>query len=614
MEHNGPAIAVINYEVAKYGPRWEHLLHGSKELCKWESEEPTYNWRGEQSGTESIAHSKERMVYRCPTCGHKLIHESGIPWTVGEDKDNEFCTDTQKRVKRQCPECAGVLWQCIPFSYGGRWPCCEFLSQHYPGQYALVIDEAHNVAGGDTNIGAASQDAVTGALHTVAMTGTMCNGYASSLFYLFYRLSPQFRDLYEHNEVEAFKDHHGYVEIRTTTPSSTRRTSAYGYTSEEEHIYRKEAPGISPVIISMMMPMTAFLRKADLGIELPPRTEIAVPIELGPLSTLWSDIESERGGAVAYFITGDRGPLARWGQAALGALDDPSGEILTYEDEYEDGEITTSVQISPLPEEDMPEAGWPKDERLINIILSELAEDRGVVVFFEQVNKRDARHRIKELLKQEGVYSGILESQGKGGPAADQRMEWIYGLRDECKARGQPTVLLCSGGLKWEGIDLLFCPTGIKFAQNYDVNGLRQQIDRNHRIGQDKEVRWYFMYYQGTKQEDALKHNMAKMRAALQIDGEVAAGIAAVGMDEDDFVQSLMREAEGVDRVDISDLMKVESFSKRPAPKKPKVKDELQLPKIELHKNVTDLPQPKIKFKSVPVETQSGEFVQFTMF
>ena len=593
MDYPGPAVVVIHYEVAKFGAPWEHILDGKTQHLTWTAQVPITNWNDEITGYSQEEREGDHTVYRCPTCGHTLIRENGLPWSRGKDRENEFCTDTSKRVKRWCPNCQAALWQSLPFSYGGRWPACEFLSQHYAGQYVLIVDEAHN-AKGETNIGYASQDAITGATNVIAMTGTIYNGYAGSLFYLFYRLSPYFRTLYQHDEVEVFKHHHGFMET-VTTSRPRRKTSAYGYSSTIETSYTHESPGASPEIIALMTPFTGFLRKSDLGINLPPKVEYAVPVSLGdskdPLYRGYHELDGAYGAAAAAFINGNRGPLMRLLPALLGWPDAPNNEDL--------GDL---ISVSKVP---MPTGGYPKDQVLINLILSEQAEGRGVAVFFEQVHKRDARFRIKGLLTAEGIYSDVLTEK----TSADQRMDWIRELESECATRGQPPVLLCNGALVNEGIDLLSCPTIVEVGQHYNITKLRQRLERSHRIGQDKEVRLYFLYYEGTRQQTALIHIAAKLRAAIQVDGEHAAGIAAFEMDEGDFVQSLLRNAAEVERTNISDLMKVACFDTRPPQAAAKA-----LPQIELHKTVADLPAP-VTFKTIKRTGKSGVVVaQFTMF
>ncbi len=598
MDHDGPAIAIINYEVAKFGSPWEHIMIGKKQHFKWTTQKETRNWRGEVSGYEDEEHEGDLTTYHCPTCGEKLIKETGLPWTCGDDKEDEFCTNSQKQVKRWCPHCNAALWQATPFSYGGRWPACEFLGQHYAGKYTLIIDEAHNTKGGTTNIGCASQDAVSGARHTVAMTGTICNGYAGSLFYLFYRLSPLFRTMYAHDEVEVFKHHHGYLEIVTTERHARRTSSAYGYTTEDSSTYQHEAPGVSPVIISMMVPMTVWLRKSDLDIELPSRTEFAVPALLSncePLRAGYRRLRQQESKCKSAFAAGNRAPLANYYYASLGWLDAPVHEV-----------IPDVCTLTGVP---LPEGGYPKDRILTNLILKEHSEGRGVAVFFEQVQKRDARHRVRDLLAKENIYAAILKNSTNGGPKAEARMPWILEQYKECQCRGQPMALLANGALLNEGIDLLFCPTIVEVGQHQNITKLLQRLERSHRIGQTLDVRLYFLFYKHTEQEAALKHIATKLRAAKQVDGEHAAGIAAFEMDENDFVQALIKEAQTVERTDISTLMQIATFDDRPPPRI------LAQPKVELHKSVADLPQPEIAFATISVTGKDGSTVeQFCMF
>jgi hypothetical protein len=160
------------------------------------------------------------------------------------------------------------------------------------------------------------------------------------------------------------------------------------------------------------------------------------------------------------------------------------------------------------------------------------------------------------LLAEQGITAEILEEK----VAADERMPWINNLTKTCRRKGQEPVLLCNGNLIKEGIDLLDYPTMVEVGQHYNIVNLRQRLARSHRLGQVHDVRLYFLYYEGTRQEDALERIATKMRAASQVDGDIPAGIEEFNMDEDDFVLELMRSADELHHGEIAGLMQTKRF------------------------------------------------------
>lgn len=65
------------------------------------------------------------------------------------------------------------------------------------------------------------------------------------------------------------------------------------------------------------------------------------------------------------------------------------------------------------------------------------------------------------------------------------------------------------------------------------LNTLRQSSARHWRIGQSKKCKTIFMYYAGTVQEVAVRHMVAKLSAALYLEGNLeAVGLVADVSDE----------------------------------------------------------------------------------
>ena len=111
---------------------------------------------------------------------------------------------------------------------------------------------------------------------TLLLTGTLAGGYASTLFYLLFRFNPKFRSRYKINEVESFVQKYGLLEKITyeTEDEDGKKSSR-----KKEKFRLKEKPGISPLVLAEFLENTAFLRLADLGIDLvKPEVVVRAPI------------------------------------------------------------------------------------------------------------------------------------------------------------------------------------------------------------------------------------------------------------------------------------------------------------------------------------------------
>lgn len=566
MEHDGPAVLVISYEIAKNGAPWRHAPHSRRKFATWEEDEDVMSARGDQVlFTKTVQKAGEVDIFFCPDCGEELRTRHGLPWSVDVElipHDHEDSKMRAKRKQRRCPHCRAQLWETMPFRYGGRWPVAEYLSQHYGKRYHLILDEVHNLKGSDADQALAAYDLICNAKKVIAMTGTLYNGFARSLFYLMYRLSPGFKQLYDHDEANTFVSQHGFMQTIVTSTTDVGRHGYSGYGRNNEREYSREAPGATAQMVAMLVPYTCFLTLADIGVELPPRTEIIVPVT--PCEEMWPGLADltglhKNGKAALVRSNGkNKGPHARWFNAALGWPDHPVQEKIVDPLGTFEGLISGALTAT---------RSLPKEVVLLNIIREELGQERGVAVFFEQVNRRNAMPRVQAMLEREEIASACLTVRI---PAAE-RVPWIQQHVKDAERQGKRFVLLANGTLIKEGVDLLWFPSMVAYGQHYNITESRQMFARSHRLGQTKPVKIFFLFYEGTQQERALLHIAVKLRAADQLAGQVAEGLADFGSEED-FMMDLMRAARDAEEdgvvVKLSDLMQSVSVSAvyRPLP------------------------------------------------
>ena len=394
----------------------------------------------------------------------------------------------------------------------------------------VLVSNCHHSKGGETDAGYASADLIAGATKVIAMTGTIYNGRASSLFYLFYRLIPSFRNLYEHNQVDLFVAQHGLREWITKDKKNAKRwSSSYGYDRSNERV--KEVPGVTPGIISQLLPYTVFLKLEDLGIELPSYTEerVAVPVD-SRLEDGVHNLEKLRSKAVKLMREGTPGMLSQWLYAAMGWIDCPVEDELKATDKH-GGETTFKLDGFLNQPDELLHVPLTKDQVILDIIKSELTLGRGCGVFFSQVNRRDWMPRMQKLLDKENIYSEILRQETA---RPEERERWYRECVERARAKGQEPVILANGNLVKEGLDLIELPTIIEAGIEYRINDLRQRDRRSWRLIQTRPVRVIFVYYEKTFQETALQLIAAKLKAAMMVDGKLASGLAAIMAENDD--------------------------------------------------------------------------------
>jgi hypothetical protein len=168
--------------------------------------------------------------FACPRCGHPVYEVEGGQEIVIVRNAGYF--DERKRF---CFKCHEPLYQMTHLSGGRRreagssrqemrlptancqlptqrYPIAEFIARRYPGYFKLLIaDEVHQMKGQSTDQGYALGALVRGCSKTLALTGTIYGGRATSLFFLLHRLSPRVRTEFKWNDGQKWAERYGIL-------------------------------------------------------------------------------------------------------------------------------------------------------------------------------------------------------------------------------------------------------------------------------------------------------------------------------------------------------------------------------------------------------------------
>jgi hypothetical protein len=527
----GPArYLVLSKDGAKLGARWQpaattRRVRTSVEVIDHEADRKNIGWDGRRwygapPPPKKIINQIERLVC-CPRCG-AAVEREGIRLGVRDGQTVESRLEAKDRTR--CAACKEPLWQAVPITAKGtkRWSIAKYINQRYQRRFSLVIDEVHSFAGADSDQSQAIQHLATGARKILAMTGTVYGGRASSLFHLLYKIDPVFRQAYGFKDRPRFVEHHGLFETRYE--EETRR-SCYGRRRGHAGGRVREIPGMNPAMISILLSWSVFLRLKDLRQELPPYSEEVLLVDHDPAVLAAA---KQLQGDVRSVLRKHPRVLGAYLMACLGYPDCPE-QAEKIVDEDEDG-ATEVLATAPA----FPEQSWPKDVALVDLVRSEKAAGRQVLVFLSQTHRRPAGPRIQRALEAAGLRVEVLGSN----VAPEKREEW---LASACE-RGFD-ALLTNGRLVETGMDLMFAATIVQYGTEYSIPSLRQQIRRSWRLGQRKPIRVIFMAYRGTMQETALSLISRKMLAAERIDGDEAGGLAQFDESGSDFFLELAHAA-----------------------------------------------------------------------
>lgn len=379
----------------------------------------------------------------------------------------------------------------------------EYIKRQLPKGFIdlLILDEIHELKGGDTAQGYAFGQLASCSKKVLGLTGTLLNGYASSLFYILYRMNPELMLSlgFSYSDVGLFIEKYGAFELSYKNSNEVEHEEGVVTRKGRKGQKTKELPKIHPLLIKDLLPMTLFLRLDEMNFELPNYDEevISVPLDeafgIDYLSYI-SDISSA--------IIENKSLL---GVLASDSLSVPDLPFVSKDAMDRQGNCYASY-LAPVDEDYITN----KDKALVAELEKELELGRSCLVYvtFSNLGVAD---RIVKILEANFPDKRVrfLDSKIK----ADRRDIWIK--ENPCD------ILVCNPELVKTGLDLLGFPTIIFYETGYNVSTLKQASRRAWRIGQKEACKVKFLTYANTPQQTALALMSRKIKALNSLDGRL---------------------------------------------------------------------------------------------
>ncbi len=530
---SGPLFAVMSRERAKLSYRWKAAV--------------IYRWA--TSGGRLIRLKETGEPFRvpcCPTCTAQVVDKDGVPLT---DRD-------LNRRKRTCEVCGTPLWQ-ADRSGPARYPLSDYVKHHMKGFFDLLIgDEVHEFKARGSAQGIAAGVLADACGKSLSLTGTLLGGYASTIFHLLYRFSPEIRTEFGRSDEGRWIKRYGFEEHTIGKDDDDALEDGRNSRRRKFRKVVRERPGLVPSALFHIIGNTVFLRLSDVASGLPDYDE----------QILLSSMDNEDNGVDPFTQRGAYDHVFKNLKDALArALKSGSKRLLAtylqtllaYPDGCTRGETVFDprsgeiiVQVPPLSEEKV----YPKEKALVDLVAAERLAGRRVLVYVTHTGTRDITGRMDEILTRHGFRVAVMKADAV---APDKREAWVA----DRVAKGLD-VLICHPRLVQTGLDLIEFPTICWYETDYSVYVMRQASRRSWRIGQTQPVKVVFMSYRNTLQADALKLVAKKLQSSLAVEGELPEdGLAAYGDDGDDLMMALARKVVSGDEEDADDETVEEVFA-----------------------------------------------------
>ena len=537
------SVAVVSSEMLKLGSGWTAgVVRRRRPLSQGNS--------AAVGGRPSAV-----VVFACPRCGQTIYHrdEAGNPTYPVTDPEyfSKRRVKCDNRIRRwvgadgagghwEEVECGEPLYQ----EWRGYWPqprrdgfgnllplpevrypIAQYIRRRYPHFFELaIVDEVHEMKGQSTDRGHAFGTLVRASKRTLAMTGTLFGGFATSLFYLLHRLDPRIRAEFAWSDGQRFAGLYGVLERMVRDSEGDPREDEYGIYSGLRRRWTRvvERPGISPALVTRLLDSTVFLTLEDLGFELPDYTEH--PVILSMISGDGQNPDQ----AEVYRELHDT--LLAAAKEDWSLMSEYLQTTLAWPNACWRDEETSLMTVPALPADRL----YPKEAWLVEKCRAEKARGRRVLVYVRQTATRDIQPRLRQILRRAGLRVRVLRNT----VPTHRREAWL-----RRRVREGLDVLICNPRLVQTGLDLVDFATVVFYEIDYSIYLVQQASRRTWRLGQTEPVEVYFPIYKDTMEHRAVAHVGRKVAAAQLLYGDDIAGAlvdqAGVG---GSFLEELARE------------------------------------------------------------------------
>lgn len=488
------------------------------------------------------------MVPCCPQCHQMIVNErTGSPIDIDDlRKKRRTCQGKVKQADGSMRHCHGALWTA---SRNGprRYPLADWIGKKMRGYFDLaILDEAHEAKAKGSAQGIAYATIASSARRILTLTGTVFGGYSSTLFYLLYRFSPEFRQEFSWSDEQRWIDRYGIRETVTKRSKGEDGGEAryWGKSSKRrEYETTRERPGLSPAALFHLIGNTVFISLPDVASNLPPYTETIrmIPMEATQAAAYRVFRQEMYQALKEALVSGSKRLLGAYLQSLLG-YPERCYEPMAVEDPTDGSVIAHAPGLGH-------NQTYPKEQALVDLVLDERKQGRKVWVYITHTHKGETPlgKRLKEKLGQAGIRVAVLDSSSV---PPDKREAWI-----QKQVEAGVEVIVSHPKSVATGLDLIAFPTMVYYQTEYSVYAMRQSSRRSWRIGQERDVKIVFFVYEGTLQAEALSLVAAKMKASLLVEGNLADdGLAALNDDSGDIFVQLAKRLNSATKSDAGTL------------------------------------------------------------
>lgn len=417
---------------------------------------------------------------RCPSCGHFLGGMGDFKYDLKADLKSS-------KTYYRCPHCGDAIWDTV----GGQESVAKKLKKiaRKSGQKFVfdffLMDEAHKMQNPESLQSKTYRAVVKLSYRVVLMTGTLSNGYASSIFHILYPVFPEEMKKmnFTYDRLAQFVEFFG----------SSAKTSTTTVQANGTRVNRKisELPQINYRITSIILTLGVTITTEDLDLPMPKFSEQTLVIEQEDTAKRkMEELNDAIKLSKSRFDSLDQRMHQEHELYILNNLCKPYTVSIKGQ-KYD--RITNSmyddveeVHFNPLPENYVSR----KEEKLLELIYKETRQDRRIIVYTDFNESNLVQERLVGVISRAGYDVTMLPKSIK----PEDILEYVTNFKGQ--------VIILPQRRVETGLNLVMFHTVVFYELCSQIRVVQQAKVRPWRpIGQEKDVRVFYLMYRGAQEK-----------------------------------------------------------------------------------------------------------------
>ena len=457
----------------------------------------------EQDGWRKYTRKIKGKFAICPICGKPIKNTQQTKKTEFLQFE-DFSDGKPKKSNYKCSECGSVLWQ-NSYEKTKKTSLINYIKVKKIGFDIVVVDEAHEGNKSSSIIGNATKTILRSSKKCILLSGTMNNGYASSLHNILMAIVPKKLKQDECLNVRNFILKYGTLKASLNDNDAKYMTSGRIELPESRY---SEAEGINPVVFTKYLAENfIFATLKDLEKELPQVETNYIPLKQD------EDIVKNTNNLIQQFKSVDPFMYKFYEDSVV-------KHYLNNPYNWSEIEITkkdNTFYVYPQNIERCKQL--PKEKKIVEICKKEKQEGRKCWIYTDFTGESGSGqymkgHNIVYYIKNSLEEAGLKVFWLRPNIPPIDRKELIEKNKDKYD------VFISNPKLVNVGINMAWCGTYIVYIPSYRVDVITQATHRGYRANSQISNRIYMLFYENTIENEINKRYQMKLAESYAIEGK----------------------------------------------------------------------------------------------